>query len=371
MKLSYAKKGLNSQKRFLPNVWWAVILLYPLLSANFLPLTFQQKSDIRREIQRFMEEQSIPGLQFAIAKEGSVIWKASFGFADVEQKVRLSAHQKMRIASISKAITGIGVGKLIEQGKLDLSAEVQQYVPYFPRKQYPILVRDVAGHIAGIRNYRGNEYQNAKHFDTVREALGMFMEDSLEFRPRTRYQYATYNWNLMSAVVEGAAQSDFLTWMQREVFRPLGMTHTEAEDWRRARHHTVQYYQKTPSGDLRPAPFVDNSNKWAGGGFLSTAEDVAILGAKVSAGQFLRPQTFQLLTTSLQLENGDFTGYGIGWAVDTQIQPKVVGHTGSAVGGSSILAVQPESQTTIVLICNLQNVNLVPLAYRILLLAQS
>ena len=361
----YAKKGLNSAILSKWNVRGACLLLLFFLGLDFPALSWQEKEDISRALKSFMQDKQIPGMQVAIAIDGEVAWTTAFGFADVEGQIPLTVHQKMRIASISKALSGVGVGKLIEQRKLNLDAPVQQYVPYFPPKKHAITVKQVAGHIAGIRNYRGDEYTSAQHFNTVQDAIGVFMNDSLEFRPGTKYMYATYNWNLMSAVMEGASKENFLTWMKREVLNPLQMFQTEAEDWRLARPQTVQYYRKNTNGEVVLAPFVDNSNKWAGGGFLSTAKDVAQMGATISSGRFLKPETFKILTTPLTLLNGENTGYGIGWAIDQKpTDGEVVGHTGSAVGGSSILAIKPAKHIVIAMICNLQGTSLVDLSYQ-------
>src|SRR5206468_1685051 len=118
------------------------------------------------------------------------------------------------------------VALLYEQGKLDLDAPVQRYVPAFPTKPYPITTRELAGHLAGIRHYRGDEFRLNRHFDTVVEGLSIFEDDSLLFPPGTKFSYSSYGWNLISAVVEGASGETFLRYISDHVFRPLGMTRT-------------------------------------------------------------------------------------------------------------------------------------------------
>ena len=77
--------------------------------------------------------------------------------------------------------------------------------PDFPEKKYPITVRQVAGHTAGIRHYKGNEFLSDKYYATVREGLTIFENDPLLFEPDTDYSYSSYGWNLVSAIVEGAS----------------------------------------------------------------------------------------------------------------------------------------------------------------------
>src|SRR5207249_1396387 len=103
------------------------------------------------------------------------------------------------------------------------------YAATFPDKGYPITTRQFAGHPAGIRHYRDDEFLLNRHFNTVLDGLTIFQGDSLLFPPGTKFFYSTYGWNLISAVVQGAAGQDFLSYMGRNVFRPLGMTHTAAD----------------------------------------------------------------------------------------------------------------------------------------------
>lgn len=157
----------------------------------------------RRQILDTMVALRIPGAQIAVIRDGALIWSEGFGFADMEQQVAATPITRFRIASISKAVTSVGLGLLIEQGRVDLDAEVQRYVPDFPRKRWPITVRQVAGHLAGIRHYREGEFESMRPYPTVREGLAIFENDSLLFEPGTRFSYSSYGWNLISAVIEG------------------------------------------------------------------------------------------------------------------------------------------------------------------------
>src|SRR5439155_277861 len=171
----------------------------------------------------------ISGLQVAVGVDGKLVWSEGFGYADVARKIPVTAETQFRIGSVSKPMTAAAVALLYEQGKLDLDAPVQRYVPSFPDKGVPITTRQLAGHLAGIRHYRGDEFLLNRRFTSVLEGLTIFQGDSLLFPPGTKFSYSTYGWNLISAVVEAAAGQDFLSYMGRNVFRPLGMTHTAAD----------------------------------------------------------------------------------------------------------------------------------------------
>jgi CubicO group peptidase (beta-lactamase class C family) len=301
-----------------------------------------------------MEEQGVPGLSVAVGVKGEMVWAEGFGFADLENRVPVWPATKFRVASISKALTAAAVGKLVEEGRLDLDVPVQEYVPEFPEKRWPVTTRQLAGHTAGIRHYRGREFASRTHYDDVVEALEIFASDTLLFEPGTDYSYSTYGWNLVSAVVQRAAGEPFLDYMRREVFVPLDMDETVAEHLDSLIYHRARQYLHTEDDRIVNAPYVDLSNKWSGGGFLSTAEDLVRYGFGYLEGGFLAPETVETLWTSQRTADGELTNYGIGWRVAEEDGRRVVSHTGGAVGGTTILLLYPEEEVVVAILTNVQ-----------------
>ncbi|MEO8198968.1 MAG: serine hydrolase domain-containing protein [Gemmatimonadota bacterium] len=308
----------------------------------------------RRIIADTMRSLGTPGASICVMRDGRVIWSEGFGFADLEQQVRSTPRSVFRIGSVSKPLTAAALGLLVQEGKLDLDAEVQRYVPSFPRKPYPITVRQLAGHIAGIRHYKEGEFQIQKHYDTVLEGLSIFSEDSLLFEPGTKYSYSSYGWNLLAAVIEGATGEPFLAYMRKAVLLPAGLTHTRPEFADSIIPFRSRFYVWADSQHMMVnAPYVDNSYKWAGGGFVSTAEDLARFGQVMLDGKLLMPETVKAMWTSQRLRDGTETGYGIGWGIVTDSGGRRrIGHTGGAMGGTATLQIYPEQHLVIAMLVN-------------------
>ncbi|MGW8265724.1 MAG: serine hydrolase domain-containing protein [Longimicrobiales bacterium] len=301
-----------------------------------------------------MEEQTIPGLSVAVGVSGEIVWAEGFGWADLENRVSVWPATKFRIASISKSLTAGAVGRLLEEGKLDLDAPVQEYVPSFPCKEWPVTTRLLGGHLGGIRHYRDREFESMVHYENVVDGLAIFAEDPLIHEPGTAYAYSTYGWNLISAVVQGAAGEPFLDYMRKVVFEPNGMSETVAEHVDSLIYHRSRAYLRNPDGRLVNAPYVDNSNKWSGGGFLSTASDLVRYGLAFLGGDFLDPQTIEVLWTSQHTRDGERTGYGIGWRESHEDGRRVIYHTGGAVGGTTVLVIYPEEGVVVAILTNIQ-----------------
>lgn len=300
-----------------------------------------------------MERSGTPGMSVAVGIDGKILWSEGFGYADVENRVPVWQETKFRIGSVSKPLTAAALGLLYEQGRLDLDAPVQRYVPSFPEKRWPVTSRQVAGHLAGIRHYRGDEFLSARRYATVLEGLDMFQDDSLLFEPGERFSYSSYGWNLLSAVIEGASGVDFLTYMQDNVFAPLGMIHTVADHADSIISQRTSFYQRAEDGRVLNAPYVDNSYKWAGGGFIATPEDLVRFGMAHIGDDFLSRETVEMLWTSQRTNGGSETGYGIGWSTGTIDGNRSVSHGGGSVGGTTFLLVLPERRAAVAIVGNM------------------
>lgn len=300
-----------------------------------------------------MEENEIPGMSVAVAVDGRLAWSEGFGFANLEHEVPVTRETRFRIGSVSKPVTAAAMAVLYEEGKLDLDAPVQRYVPSFPEKRWPITSRQVAGHLAGIRHYQGLEFMSSRRYRTVLSGLSIFESDTLLFEPETNYNYSTYGWNLLSAVVEGAADQEFLSYMQDAVFGPLGMTSIIAEHTDSLIAHRASFYVFSNDGQTLNAPYVDNSYKWAGGGFIANTEDLVRFGSAHLDGSFLEPATVQLFFATQQKRDGEATNYGIGWRSGTDNQGRYwVGHSGGSMGGRAMLLVYPEEKVVVAMLAN-------------------
>ena len=319
-------------------------------------------------IDSLMRARNIPGLSIAVSVDGAIVWSEGFGYADVEQRSPVTAGTRFRIGSISKPFTAAAMGLLYEQEKLDLDALVQQYVPSFPEKpKGKITPRLLAGHLAGVRHYLPDGSDNflTDRYDEVVDALELFASDTLLHAPGSDYSYSSYGWNLLSAVVQSAAGQPFLAYMRERVFGPLGMRNTVADHTDSIIVGRTGFYVRGRGGYVINAPYVDNSYKWAGGGFLSTPEDLLRFAHAHLFGGLLRPETVQLWWTSQRDGAGDETGYGIGWRVGEWNGRRTVGHGGGSVGGNCRLVIFPDERVVLAVTTNISRAGLARVPERI------
>jgi len=314
----------------------------------------------RRHLAAMLVERGIPGLTVAVAVGGRVVWSEGFGLADRERGVLACPHMLFRIQSVSKPVTAAGMARLVERGVLDLDAPVRTYVPDLPPALGAVTARQLASHRAGVRHYRDdNESLNTTKYETAVASLEKFRNDPLLFPPDSGSSYSTYGFILLSAAMEGASGLDFPTLMRQEVFEPLGMNRTEAERSSAAVPDRTAFYDNvTPyslDGRVYPSPVLDFSSKWAGGGILSTAEEMVRFGSahiRLNRG-FLSNETIELLFTPRTKVLGLF-GPGLGWLIARDHRARRVRfHFGAGSGGTSFLVVYPDQQVSVAVLGNL------------------
>jgi CubicO group peptidase (beta-lactamase class C family) len=296
-------------------------------------------------IDSLKNSQHIPGISICVGTREKILWAEGFGYADLENKSPVTIHSIFRLGSVSKLLTSLAVGRLYQQGKLNLDAPVQQYLPDFPEKMYPFTARQLAGHTAGIRHYAKNDpIDLPRRYNSLKEALAIFKNDSLIFKPGTSYSYSSYGYNLLSAVVEAAAEKNFLSYMRDSIFLPLGLTHTFPDYNDSIIPGRVRFYELNKNGGVHNAALVDNSYKWAGGGFLSSTIDLVNMVRGLINNQLLDPKTVELLFTDQKLENGKSTHVGIAWRInETKTGVKYIHHGGAVDGGRSFVFFYPDS----------------------------
>ena len=286
-----------------------------------------------------LKAQNLPGVSVAVGVGKEIAWAEGFGWADLEGRIPVAPDSRFRIGHVSKALTSAAVGLLRQQGRLHLDDEIQAYVPAFPRKEWPITLRQLMGHVAGVRHYRDTGWGDkpTAHCERASEGLQNFSQAPLLFEPETQYRYSTYGWVLVSAAVEAAANAPFSTFMRTQVFTPLGMTDTLIDSATEPIPNRVtSYYRQL---ERERTSNVDYSCFAGAGAFLSTPSDLVRFGFAMASGKWLKSDTVSLLQTRQPLTSGEETDYGLGWMLETVElageRTPLAGHASRTMEGAS------------------------------------
>jgi serine beta-lactamase-like protein LACTB, mitochondrial len=299
----------------------------------------------RQIVRAGLTGQNLPGVSVAVGVGGDIVWAEGFGWADLEDREPVAPHMRFRTGGASMPLTSAAVGLLLEKNRLKLDDEITTYVPGFPKKQWPVTLRQLMGHVAGVRSDDGDEEPLSPCERTV-DGLQRFAERPLLFEPGTRYRYSTYGWIAVSAAIEAAAAEPFFTFMRTQIFEPLRMGDTTRDSATEPIEDRATFYYPRFAADTRYGPDPVRAGDYScfagAGGFLSTPSDLVRFGMAIISGKLLQPATVKVLQAPQRLASGEETGYGLGWDLETVPlagEPtRMVGHDSEyTIGGSTSL----------------------------------
>ncbi|RLE03069.1 MAG: hypothetical protein DRJ11_05320 [Candidatus Aminicenantes bacterium] len=355
-----------------PPYWWLslFLILFALKPVGLPAKTDDYSTSLPPELKvRLQQFQEFVNFQMKIDQavdlsvaflKGNLLWSHGFGYADLENKVPAKPESSYRLASITKTFTAIAIMQLAERGRINLQADIRTYVPYFPRKKWPIPVRLLLGHLGGISHYRNYAVEGRiKEHKNTREAIAIFAGFDLVAEPGTKYHYSSYGFNLLGAAIESASGLSYGEYITKNIFLPLGMKDSRMDDPLEIIPNRVRGYQLI-NGQLKNSEFVDISSRFAAGGTRSTVIDLMKYARGIIQQKLLRPASWRQMFTSLAIRDGYFTGYGLGWNVRPWQSHFQASHGGSQPETRTYLLIFPTENFALAVAANLERLDLRP-----------
>lgn len=315
-----------------------------------------ENKDLKLQVDKIFSTEFLklktPALSISIRKKDSILYNRTLGFADIENNISATSETKFRIGSVSKALTSGGLGVLLEEGKLKLNTSVNDLFSNKYDKLSNLTVQELASHTSGIRNYEICfcfpiwEYYNNNQYATVKESVAIFADDELLFKPSSAFSYSSYNFTLLSLLMEKSSNKNFISFMNEEVFTPLKMTNTTNLET-----GNIAVFYQVENEEYKKVFKINNSNKIAGGGFVSTSNDLTKYGSAILNNKLFGKKIKEQLFVPVKLLHGEINkqNYGLGWRIDetTKIfkdsrKVKIVHHGGVAMGSTAFLLLLPE-----------------------------
>jgi len=323
---------------------------------NLPPAVVRQ---IDAAVEAWRSDSQAPALSLAVVTDNKIVFSKGYGMADLEKKVPARSDTVYRLASLTKSLTAVAVMQLVEAGKLDLDAPIQEYWPSFPEKQWTITPRQLLTHMAGVRHNKWSETSSTQHYASIADAINVFKDDPLLFEPETKYSYSTQGYVLLGGAIESASGVSYLQYLSEHIFKPAGMTQTAADDSgatipNRAMGYRKGFFGLSWLGGVRTAPPHDTSIKLSAGGLVSTVEDMARFAIALSEGQLVRPESLDKMWTKPKTRDGKESDYGFGFLVSEKNGQQRVFNDGSQTGTRTFLYLIPGAKFAVSLMTNLE-----------------
>ena len=320
---------------------------------------------------QLMEKYGVPGTAVSLVQDGEVAWLEGYGLADRDRGVPVTADTVFQVASISKAVTSWGVMRLVESGRLELDAPVEQYLTrwHLPPSSYDasgVTIRRLLTHSAGLSvgGYPGLD--PGTQLPSLEESLsgnnGGAGEVSIIMEPGAQFSYSGGGYTLLQLIVEEVTGETFSAYMQREVLDPLGMVHSSF-DWRDdLRPATAMAYSE--NGTLLPNYLFTEQ---AAAGLYTTASDLARFVAAEMPGRSGEPagrgvlsqDTLALMfTPAVEINENLLFKLQRGLGQEIQTLPdgsQLIQHAGGNRGWNSFLMANPGKAMGVVILTNSDN----------------
>ena len=337
-----------------------IILLFILFT--FFTSSYSQTNDdiYRKFVDLFPSVKNIPSLSAAISKDNKIIFSGSAGFINIENDVPATTKSVYRLASISKSITAVAIMQLAEKGKLNLDEDITKYLPYFPKKKWPVTIRQILSHTSGLRTYRNEEEFNSKiSFPDIKSTVMYFANDTLQHQPGSKYLYSTLSYNVLAAIIEEVSGISFSNYIKEYIFKPAGMTTAYFDFYNNIIPNRASGYQKNKYREIENAPLTDLSIKFPGGGFATSIEDLIKFGQALLNNTLIKPATLETMLKPTELINGKIIPYGLGFdSRKDEYGNTYFGHTGGGTGFLSNLLIYPDEKIVSAHLINIIDRNL-------------
>jgi len=314
-----------------------------------------------------MEEYHIPGAAISVVKDGELFFAKGYGYADLEKKIPVDPDKTVfAIGSLGKTFTWTAVMQLVEQGKLDLDADINNYLDFRIPDTYPqpITLKHLMTHTSGFENrLLGSIVEDAKDVVPAREWLISNM--SARVRPPGDYAgYSNYNAMLAGYIVARVSGQPYEQYIQEHILDPLGMVHSTVQssispDLREYLSVGYTYadsvFKPHPDYTVQPALLPSGSHR-------ASATDMArFMIAHLQGGFYGDPSTEMRIlkeTTEEQMQSTAYnpdprlqgTTYGFFDFSDNGV--RTLGHSGYSTYMNSLLLLLPDLNLGIFVIYN-------------------
>lgn len=329
-------------------------VLYQTPGAAALPAaqTTDGFAGVRALIQEEIKKPGVPSISVGVAKDGRIIWEESFGYANLEKKIPATPRTMYSLASISKPFTSTAVMLLAERGLVDLDKPVNSYLgaaklKAFVGKASGVKVRQVLDHTAGLATHWNFFYAN-EPFRRPDPEESIRRYGILVTPPGQTFNYSNFGYGILEYIIERVSGRSYPEFMKKEIFEPLGLTHTAVLTEPPQEGDAAARY----AGRGSLLPFYDFDHRGASAVY-SSAHDLVRFGLfhlkNRDAGMkpILRDKSLEKMRAKSKSAS-----YALGWGVGDRFGYKIFGHSGGMPGVATDLTLLPDEKIAVAVLIN-------------------
>lgn len=345
-----------------------------LLLATSISYLSANAQDIPARIDEYFKKQHEGGAfngNVLIASHDTIIYKQSFGLAEIATGRKLNDTSVFELASVSKQFTAMGIVLLATEGKLKYTDSLRHFFPDMPYSN--ITIEHLLHHTSGLPDYmdmvknktdRGSIVGNE---DLIR--LLIQFKPPVNFKAGEKWEYSNTGYALLASIIEKVSGQPFGEYLKAKIFKPLGMRHTEVYrrrlENRKVENYAYGYVKESPDSKNMILPddhpnYKDMVHRLDGivgdGTVNSTTGDLLTWSLALDNNRLVPAGVKERIFSAGKLNNGEMHSYGYGWITDNQFgNVKVVSHSGGWPGYNTLIEKHLDTRKTIILLNNYDN----------------
>lgn len=330
-----------------------------VLSASCADHTVNYEEEVDSIFADYQGERT-PGAVVRVIKNGQPILTRSYGMADIEEQIPVTAETNFRLASLSKQFTAMCILMLVDRGELSLDASLTDIFPGFPAYGSGITITHLLQHTSGLADYEPFvpedspvQVRDAGVLDLMRQ------QEHTDFEPGSAHRYSNSGYAVLAMIVERLSGESYPDFLRKNIFEPLGMRNTVAhQEGVSTLSNRAFGYHVTEDG----VEFSDQS-PWSAvlgdGGIYTSVVDLTLWDAALYVNDLVSEQLKQQAFTPF-LED-----YGFGWRIDRYAGRLRMHHSGSTIGFRNFIQRFPDDRLTVIVLSNRRDPEVDPLAERV------
>ncbi|HJU99327.1 MAG TPA: serine hydrolase domain-containing protein [Burkholderiaceae bacterium] len=284
-------------------------------------------------VQAQMSKQRIPGLTLLVASNGTPILQKGYGLANIERQQAATPDTIYHIGSITKQFAAAGIMLLVQDGKLSLDQQIAPLFPTAPASWNGITVRQLLQHTAGFpRDFQQQlaPLYDPQHHYTLDELISLMGTIPLDAPPGAVHSYSNMGYFMAGMVIEKVSGQPYFDFLQRRIFRPLGMNTAALVTAPSTPGTEASGYLWDNGWQPENALFPGDDD--AAGGLRMSAPDLARWDAALYGERILTRQSREFMWAPAVLNDGSTVQYGMGWVPGTINGHPYIWHNGQVQG---------------------------------------
>lgn len=350
------------------SIQWA-LLLFNVLSSGLYSAQSKPADPIRRadSLLNLYQQENAPGMAIAIIKDKKIIYKKTYGLANLENKTPITDSTAFNIASVSKQFTAFIALLAEKEGKLSLEDDIRIYLPELKHLPYKMTIRQLANHTHGLPNFSeikklqgfGDEFKVTNE-EGVQTILGI---KSINFAPGEKYQYNNTGFTLLAEILHRIYKKDFNKIAKEYIFNPLHMKNTIAsDDPDKIIPNAAESYRSNGNTFLKfpIAQMVNGSSN-----IYTTLNDLCQWAINFQNPVQGSRALYNTMQKSTVLSTGKIIEYGLGLQTEKYKGLDIVFHGGGTVGYRAYILHVPSQHFSIVMLGNKQGFEGLQIVYQL------